>query len=463
MTADYQTYLAAKVLNDASIVTYRTLSRDLKVHNNAAKMMLYEFRHLQNMNKPGSIYATFLVCGARTALRATNVDGHSQEDDEDAHMQSSPFMSSSAPPQDDARVDALMSVITLVGDKDLEAVKSKYDEIHSVHIYSLGPGMIENLQILSDCTRVIAVKHANEDPLETGRLYGVIQNAQVKRRKGPRPALVAPVVTAVKSISTTSSMTQKRNGLAPNSPKASDENVPRCKVNNQQESKPDMDSQQPKNGSKRAIVKTPAIKREQSDFFKSMSKPKTKLDRENTDSSTGASPAPTIVFSEDASTHEDEIMKDASEDEQEEDFMDRAEANPIKGRKAKSERTEQLRKMMDDEDEEENTPDHQPIPSQELEPIDAPDLQTQSALEVPALSNGGRRRGRRKVMRKKMLKDEEGYLVTKEEPAWESFSEDEPPLQKAKNPTSTVTSVGKGKKVVGKPGQGNIMSFFGKK
>ena len=72
------------------------------------------------MNKPGSIYATFLVCGARTALRATNVDGHSQEDDEDAHMQSSPFMSSSAPPQDDARVDALMSVITLVGDKDLE-------------------------------------------------------------------------------------------------------------------------------------------------------------------------------------------------------------------------------------------------------------------------------------------------------------------------------------------------------
>ena len=119
----------------------------------------------------------------------------------------------------------------------------------------------------------------------------------MQRRKGPRPALVAPVVTAVKSISTTSSMTQKRNGLAPNSPKASDENVPRCKVNNQQESKPDMDSQQPKNGSKRAIVKTPAIKREQSDFFKSMSKPKTKLDRENTDSSTGASPAPTIVFS----------------------------------------------------------------------------------------------------------------------------------------------------------------------
>ena len=54
--------------------------------------------------------------------------------------------------------------------------------------------------------------------------------------------------------------------------------------------------------------------------------------------------------------------------------------------------------------------------------------------------------------------------MTKEEPAWESFSEDEPPLQKQKAPGSTATSsTEKSKKVAGKPGQGNIMSFFGKK
>ena len=54
--------------------------------------------------------------------------------------------------------------------------------------------------------------------------------------------------------------------------------------------------------------------------------------------------------------------------------------------------------------------------------------------------------------------------MTKEEPAWESFSEDEPPPQKQKTPASTATSsTEKGKKAGGKPGQGNIMSFFGKK
>ena len=59
-------------------------------------------------------------------------------------------------------------------------------------------------------------------------------------------------------------------------------------------------------------------------------------------------------------------------------------------------------------------------------------------------------------------------LVTKEEPAWESFSEDEPPAPsasaKAKQPpVSGSAATGKGKKAAGKPGQGNIMSFFGRK
>jgi DNA polymerase delta subunit 3 len=52
--------------------------------------------------------------------------------------------------------------------------------------------------------------------------------------------------------------------------------------------------------------------------------------------------------------------------------------------------------------------------------------------------------------------------VTKEEPAWESFSEDEPVI-KAKPTTSSGPSGTKSKKSAGKPGQGNIMSFFAKK
>ncbi|KAI4242111.1 MAG: hypothetical protein L6R40_004153 [Gallowayella cf. fulva] len=91
--------------------------------------------------------------------------------------------------------------------------------------------------------------------------------------------------------------------------------------------------------------------------------------------------------------------------------------------------------------------------------IESSQRQGEQGLAAPAAASGGRRRGRRKVMKKKMLKDDEGYL---EEPAWESFSEDEP-APKESTPASTVSSVTKGKKATGKPGQGNIMSFFGKR
>jgi len=52
-------------------------------------------------------------------------------------------------------------------------------------------------------------------------------------------------------------------------------------------------------------------------------------------------------------------------------------------------------------------------------------------------------------------------VVTKEEPVWESFSEDEPAPKKPK--IMAPTTVAKGKKGGEKKGQGSIMNFFGKK
>lgn len=71
-------------------------------------------------------------------------------------------------------------------------------------------------------------------------------------------------------------------------------------------------------------------------------------------------------------------------------------------------------------------------------------------------------------MKKKTTKDEDGYLVTKEEPAWESFSESEreAPAKRVQMPASSSTASQKGGKkgaAAGKQGQGSIMSFFGKK
>ena len=53
--------------------------------------------------------------------------------------------------------------------------------------------------------------------------------------------------------------------------------------------------------------------------------------------------------------------------------------------------------------------------------------------------------------------------VTREEAAWESFSEEEPaPRVKPRSQPDSRAST-KAKKAASKPGQGNIMSFFGKK
>jgi DNA polymerase delta subunit 3 len=97
--------------------------------------------------------------------------------------------------------------------------------------------------------------------------------------------------------------------------------------------------------------------------------------------------------------------------------------------------------------------------------------------EANVTSQGGRRRGRRKVMKKKTVKDEDGYLgkhlqisvltpcisreaVTKEEAVWESFSEAEPEPKKPKA-VPKAAPMAKGKKM-GKQGQGSIASFFKK-
>ena len=117
-------------------------------------------------------------------------------------------------------------------------------------------------------------------------------------------------------------------------------------------------------------------------------------------------------------------MKDASEGEQEAEFPETDNQNTIKG-KTQSERKEQLRKMMDEsgiailamhyiyryvlrmstDEEMEGTGEAEP--SQTSEPIPTP---KEPSPEPSVTVTGGRRRGRRKIMKKKTIKDEEGYL-----------------------------------------------------
>lgn len=81
--------------------------------------MLYEFYSTQTTKKPGSINATYLLDGVPRTPEEPNANGH-QQDGEDMHMQSSPFMSSPIPHQEDQVEAVPWSSVILAKEEDIE-------------------------------------------------------------------------------------------------------------------------------------------------------------------------------------------------------------------------------------------------------------------------------------------------------------------------------------------------------
>lgn len=79
--------------------------------------MLYEFHSTQVTKSPGSVNATYLLDGVPRAPKESSVNGHRQ-DGEDTHMQSSPYMSSSMPHQEDQEEEAVPSKSIILAKED---------------------------------------------------------------------------------------------------------------------------------------------------------------------------------------------------------------------------------------------------------------------------------------------------------------------------------------------------------
>ncbi|KAL3474002.1 DNA polymerase subunit Cdc27 [Aspergillus californicus] len=443
--ADYKKYLAENVLSEQRAVTYRSLGRALRVHSTLAKQMLYDFYRLENAKKPQCVNATYICTGTPKPIEsaANGADVNGKDQDEDDIMPSSPYISSSMPNQEVATDQVPVSSVLLVREEDLEDAKSTFESISSIYIYSLQPTILQDLNVLTDVAREMLIKHAQEDPLAFGKEWGMIQNPNVKRRTGARPPPPPPAPS--------STIPAKRP--APPEPSQSK------KAEIQKEDPPEppkLIRRQSSASSAKSTEKAAPVKRgEKGNLFSSFAKTKPKLKKEES-----STPAASAAQSTEPSAPEDVMLDDASEEEQEELFPDSKKEAPATGetRENRKEREEKLRMMMeDDDDEDEEMADAEP--SREPSPVDEPPPK-QEDLKVEGSTKGGRRRGRRQVMKKAVKKDAEGYLVTVEEPSWESFSEDEPaPPPPKKKP---VVGAPKGK-AGAKAGQGNIMSFFGKK
>ncbi|KAG9193116.1 hypothetical protein G6011_03151 [Alternaria panax] len=461
---NYQDYLVARVVTEQKPVTYRLLSRALKTNVNTAKRMLFEFQQYQNARSPNSVHATYLVAG--TPKRTDKTNGAHARKGEDADMRSSPFMSSMPDPEgpgdsgyisdsDDEETPAPEGVketrILLVREADLEKTRSEFEHGSTAHIYSLEPGPLQILRVLALCNHEVITEYTDEDPLERWRAYGSIRNQHVKRRTAKYAPPAASSKPAAKPVTKPAVKATIALGTKEKESSASTRRGSASEDNTSARSTP-----QPSAGSttlKRSDSKSGAKKdKATGDLFKSFAKAKPKA--KEPDKSQESTPAPA----------EDEPMQGMSEDEGDPDDEPEIKIDEERNeaaRKAREERAERLRKMMEDDDEEmldaPATADSQP----EAPSTATTDTTEPAEGEDTVTVTNGRRRGRRRVTKKKKVKDEDGYLVTKEETVWESFSEDEPAPKKARPAPPKPSSSAKGKNA-GKKAQGSIASFFKK-
>ncbi|KAF4555611.1 DNA polymerase subunit Cdc27-like protein [Elsinoe fawcettii] len=444
---DYNEYLAIHVLNESQTISYRQLSRALKIHSSVAKQCLYDFHTKQNRKHAASIHASYLLTGLRNPPSSqTNHDG-----DNDVPM-SSPYQSSQPSiTQNETQSTSAPApptrVVLMASEAELEKAKATLDEVTSIHIYSLSPSPTTDLQTLTECNRKMTQDFYKEDPLESWSQYGVIQNPRVWRRTRKGAPVPPPEVP---SITTTTKPPVPR--VEEKEPAPSTTSSQKSIDSTKSASKPD--------------PKPPALKKESSSLFKSFAKakpPKPKDSQKEKEEDT------TPALS-------DEEADDADLMDLDDGSLDRpgTESSKVDPSKSKREREEELRKMMDEDDEmvDADGAGKGEVEREQAEEADEAKEEEKSAPEVEDKGEvkveNGRRRGRRRVMKKRTVKDEEGYLVTKEEAAWESFSEEDvpPPSKKAKPSImaqAAAKSTGdKGGKKGGK-GQNSIMSFFAKK
>ncbi|KAI9822817.1 MAG: hypothetical protein M1826_000396 [Phylliscum demangeonii] len=495
----YTTHLAASILSDRQVVTYRSLSRALKVHVNHAKEMLYDFHQKQNAWKVHSVHATYLITGIRKPSLPVSMPSNGAKDGEDVIMQSSPFLSSSMPPEESADSRWRMVTMCLVREEDLEQVRASFEKITSVHVYSLQPHALKDLNVLSNANREVYEQYMTEDPLKVGRQYGTIVNPNARRRPARVPTTVPAPAAAKPLVAATASARQAPRVEPTEAPVKS--NSDHSTVKGEQPAKAPPSAPHPRKAATHAGSKPPALKRGASDLFKAFAKskpPKPPKPREETDTAIAVSGSP--------SAPEDEPMKDVSDDEadddDEPDLMLRdgmRSAAEIKAAKtATLDRAEQLRRMMDVDDDNDNdnhdadepTSPHEDSPSSQdhaPEPDsnnhDDEEERSQTAPDLPLQPPQPPPPGRQRVMKKIVRTNEEGYQITSYEPTWEPIPErkDPPPIvpphpnpkpKLSTTPTTTTTAAAAARPRKGaaaaaaaaaKAGQGSIQSFFSSK
>ncbi|KAK3688434.1 DNA polymerase subunit Cdc27 [Podospora appendiculata] len=446
----YPKFLAENVLAEDKVVTYRLLSRALHVHVNTAKQMLYDFHKTQNEKRAGVVHATYLVYGVKPAVDLASASHNGGDGDVE--------MTSSMPDVDSVDDDVVPTfTLSIVAEEGLEDALAEYDEVTSIHLYSVGPLPTKDFTLLAGVANEVlslGAEDANKNP-------GPISNPRMHRRERQVASAKAKTTAAAAHVKPKHEPKQEPSRLFPVKPAPAP--APAKITGEVQAVKPD--SEKPEKGSSSAPSKkpAPALKRggsANSSIMHAFSKATTKVQKAET--SQPATPS-----------GDDSSLQPMSDDGEDDTEIPQPRTRAVSDRKNKTEREEELRRMMeedddDDEDEEEKAESIAEEPEEPEEEVSTTEPTQDEPTEVATTSGDGRRRGKRRITKKKQIMDDQGYLVTIQEPGWESFSEDEAPVQPVAVKPKTVNSAppalaAKPKKSGPKGSQGSIMSFFSKK
>lgn len=127
--------------------------------------------------------------------------------------------------------------------------------------------------------------------VRTDSFYKMADSFEFQRRSGRRPVLSSAPENTVKAEKPASDSQETGKSSLKNVEASAGESSAPSKPGGEAQPRSDAKIEEPRSSDKKIMTKPPTMKREQSDIFKSFSKPKAKVNREDTRSSTGASPA----------------------------------------------------------------------------------------------------------------------------------------------------------------------------
>lgn len=235
-TSDCTSFLTSWLQRDQKLITYRLLSRELRIHVDDAKKNLAAFFEA---HKAGSnLNATYILIGRPLSPQAqlaepAEVEETAQTEDDDKLVGSSSTATSSAAPMHsflESRVTRRQTeaniprqVIQLVAADQLDAAKNKLHQITSCHIYSISPGR------LGDAAQLTAVQHDLHtlqkyvdvwQQTKRGADLGVIVNPSIKDNYDPSKAIPSLAASHTPAVPASKDAKQITSNAAKTEPKA---------------------------------------------------------------------------------------------------------------------------------------------------------------------------------------------------------------------------------------------------